>query len=134
MYMSMCSLNWQQQQQQQQHQQQIGNYRYLLPSAVQKTYFDWNYRCQIFPMAQGTSVVDHKEIFPFSTHMHFSPTVWLQLMLYPLENEEQGINTRVFTWVFNCVMRVLECANKLLEILAQNDLPPKLRWSENGDF
>ena len=39
-------------------------------------------------------------------------------MLYPLENEEQGINTRVFTWVFNFVMRVLECANKLLEILA----------------
>ena len=31
-------------------------------------------------------------------------------------------------------MRVLEYANKLLEILARNDLPTKLRWSENGDF
>ena len=31
-------------------------------------------------------------------------------------------------------MSVLECANKLLEILALNDLPPKLRWSENGDL
>ena len=51
-------------------------------------------------------------------------------MLYPLENEEQGINTRVFT----CIMSVLECANKLLEILAVNDIRPKLRWSENGDL
>ena len=87
----------------------------------------------MFPMAQGTSVADYKKIFPFSTQVYFSPTVWL-LMLYPLENEEQGIKTRVFTGVFNCVMCVLECANKLLEILALNDLPPKLRWSENGDF
>ena len=31
-------------------------------------------------------------------------------------------------------MSVLECANKLLEILALNDLPPKLRRSENGDL
>ena len=31
-------------------------------------------------------------------------------------------------------MSVLECANKLLQILALNDLPPKLRWSENGDL
>ena len=31
-------------------------------------------------------------------------------------------------------MSVLEFANKLLEILALNELPPKLRWSENGDL
>ena len=31
-------------------------------------------------------------------------------------------------------MSVLECANKLLEILAVNDIRPKLRWSENGDL
>ena len=55
-------------------------------------------------------------------------------MFYPLENEEQGINTRVFTCVSTCVMSVLECANKLLKILALNDVPPKLRWSENGDL
>ena len=29
---------------------------------------------------------------------------------------------------------MLERANKLLDILTLNDLPPKLRWSENGDF
>ena len=58
-------------------------------------------------MAQEISVADHKEIFPFSTQMYFSPTVWLQ-MLYALENEEQGINIRVFH-IFNCVMSVLKC-------------------------
>ena len=31
-------------------------------------------------------------------------------------------------------MSVLECANKLLKILPLNNLPPKLRWSENGDL
>ena len=31
-------------------------------------------------------------------------------------------------------MSVLECANKLLEILTLNDLPPKLRWRGEWRF